>query len=122
MAGPKESMASKRKGAPNGRRHRKDRAVRLPDRIAVACPAGTRGRIEKAAAVIEEAEAEGYRPTLRRVFYALVAEGKTPNTTQAYKRLSWTLDEARWEGLLPFDALDDRARPVSVAPAWESPA
>ena len=60
--------------------------------------------------------------TLRRVFYALVAEGKTPNTTQAYKRLSWTLDEARWEGLLPLDALDDRARPVSVAPAWESPA
>ena len=33
-----------------------------------------------------------------------------------------TLDKARGEGFLPFDALDDRARPVSQLPAWNSPA
>ena len=83
--------------------------------------AKTLALIGAAETVIEDAEAEGYTPTLRRVFYALVAEHLLPNTLRAYKNLSWTLDRARWEGMLPFDALDDRARPVRQPPVWDSP-
>lgn len=83
--------------------------------------AKTLALIEEAETVIAAAEEEGYTPTLRRVFYALVAADLLPNTLRAYKNLSWTLDRARWEGLLPFDALDDRARPVRRPAAWDSP-
>ena len=83
--------------------------------------AKTLALIGAAEAVIDAAEAEGYKPTLRRVFYLLVGANMLPNTLRAYKNLSWTLDRARWEAMLPFDALDDRARPVWQPAAWDSP-
>ena len=83
--------------------------------------ARTLALIGAAEAVIDAAEAEGYKPTLRRVFYLLVGANMLPNTLRAYKNLSWTLDRARWEAMLPFDALDDRARPVRQPAAWDSP-
>ena len=82
----------------------------------------TLATIDAARAVLDEAEAAGYRFTLRRVFYALVSAGTIPNTERAYKRLSATLDRARWEGLLPLDCLDDLARLAAVVPSWQSPA
>lgn len=74
--------------------------------------------IAAACEIVEDARQGGYRFTLRRVFYALVSIGVIPNTERAYKSLSATLDRARWEGLLPPDALDDLQRVTSVSPSW----
>ena len=76
--------------------------------------------IDAAREVIDDAEAGGYRFTLRRVYYGLVAQNIIPNTERAYKNLSATLDRARWEGLLPLDSLDDLGRTVSVWECWDS--
>jgi len=53
---------------------------------------------------------QGVKPTLRTVFYALVSRGLIPNTKSAYKGLSRALVEARKEGLVAWDALEDRVR------------
>ena len=83
-----------------------------PATIAIVAAAGE---------AIAEANSDGYRPTLRRVFYSLVSVGIIPNTERAYKNLSATLDRARWEGWLPFDCLDDLGRVADVPAAWVSP-
>ena len=77
--------------------------------------------VTAAAEAIAEANADGYRPTLRRVFYALVSANVIPNTERAYKGLSKNLDRARWSGWLPFDCLDDLGRIAEVPAAWRSP-
>lgn len=77
--------------------------------------------VAAAAEAIAEAHANGYRPTLRRVFYALVSANVLPNSERVYKNLSKTLNRARWEGWLPFDCLDDLGRIADVPAAWVSP-
>ena len=76
--------------------------------------------IDAARVVIRDALAGGYRFTLRRVYYGLVAQNIIPNTERSYKNLSATLDKARWEGLLPMTCLDDLGREVSVWESWAS--
>ena len=46
-------------------------------------------------------EQQGYRPTLRQVFYRLVSDQCIPNTEAAYKRLSALTAEARRDGWFP---------------------
>ena len=82
---------------------------------------GTLRLIAAAAAVLAEAASAGYRFTLRRVFYALVAAEHLPNTDRAYKGLSETLNRARWAGLLPMDCLDDLGRIADIPPSWRRP-
>ena len=77
--------------------------------------------IDAARRIIDNALAAGYRFTLRRVFYKLVSVNAIPNTERAYKNLSVTLDRARWEGLLPPNALGDLGRVIAERPAWLSP-
>lgn len=50
------------------------------------------------------------RLTLRQIFYRLVAAGVIPNTVNEYKRLSKILVKARMEGVIPFEAIEDRSR------------
>ena len=70
--------------------------------------------------MIEEAAKGGFRLTLRAVFYRMVARNIIPNTKQAYKSLSETLDKARWAGMLPFDCIDDPGRRELVGKTWGS--
>ena len=83
--------------------------------------AKTRAIIQAAAEVLQQAEDQGFRFTLRRVFYALVSANIIANTERSYKSLSVTLDRARWEGLLPLTCIDDLGRIVDVPQAWDNP-
>jgi len=60
--------------------------------------------------VQEILEGYNYRPTLRQVFYRLVAELLIPNTENAYKGLSRATVQAREEGLIDSLAFQDRVR------------
>ena len=51
-----------------------------------------------------------YRPTLRQIFYRLVADLLIPNTEVAYKSLSRATVDAREEGLIEPLAFQDRVR------------
>ena len=83
--------------------------------------AKTRRKIYATREVLDAAQAEGYRLTLRGVYYQLVARGIIPNSLPAYKSLSRALTKARWWGWIEPDALDDVSRPRAIRPAWDSP-
>ena len=78
--------------------------------------------VNRANEILAVAESQGYRFTLRRVFYSLVSTNVIPNTERAYKNLSATLDTARWEGLMEPEALEDLGRVSIMASQWGSPA
>jgi len=50
------------------------------------------------------------RLTLRQIFYRLVSAGVISNTENEYKRLSRVLVQARFQGQIPFSAIEDRSR------------
>jgi len=54
----------------------------------------------------------GVKPTLRTLFYNLVSKNLIGNTKSTYKGLSKWLVQARKEGLVPWNALEDTARNV----------
>jgi hypothetical protein len=60
------------------------------------------------------------RITLRQLFYRLVAEGRIPNTTSAYKYLSRLTAIARRAGRFP--RLVDRTRRIDRQLFWDGPA
>ena len=63
-----------------------------------------------------------YRPTLRQIFYRLVAALLIPNTEVAYKSLSRALTLARERGIIDPLALTDRIRESHGGDyGWENP-
>jgi len=60
--------------------------------------------------VLEDYMAQGYRLTLRQLYYQLVARNIIPNLVQEYQKLSSTLVSARMAGLTDWDAIEDRIR------------
>jgi len=59
---------------------------------------------------------QGYRLTLRQLFYQLVARGLMENTFDNYdKRLSPRCREGRMLGLIDWDAIEDRLRAIQLS-------
>ncbi len=56
--------------------------------------------------------------TLRQVYYQLVASLTIPNARGSYQKLSRILTKARIDGLVPWGALEDRARSSILPMAW----
>jgi len=48
--------------------------------------------------------------TLRQLYYQLVARGFIPNTDKEYRKLSGLLTDARYCGLIDWNAIEDRVR------------
>ena len=82
----------------------------------------TLATVDAARDVIDEAAAQGYRLTLRAVFYGLVSVNAIANNERSYKRLSEVLNRARWARLLDMTAIDDLQRVIVERPAWDGPA
>jgi len=66
---------------------------------------------------------EQHRPwwplTLRQIYYRLVAWGVIDNSDPSYKRLSTVLVDARMEGLIEWEAMEDRSRRILEPNGWE---
>ena len=67
-------------------------------------------RIDQANAIIEEFVRQGFRLTLRQLYYQFVARGLLENTQQSYKRLGELVNHARLAGLIDWSAIEDRTR------------
>ena len=67
-------------------------------------------KIEKANEIIEEYQAQGFKLTLRQIYYQFVARGWSENTLRAYKSLGSIIAEARMAGLIDWAAMEDRTR------------
>ncbi len=77
--------------------------------------------IEHVNRIIEEYQEQGYRLSLRQVYYQLVSQLIIPNENAAYKNLGKLVSEGRLAGLLDWDAIEDRGRRGEYPQFWESP-
>lgn len=60
--------------------------------------------------IIEDYQSQGYKLTLRQLYYQLVSKNVIENKDTQYKKLSRVLTEGRMAGLVDWDAIEDRLR------------
>lgn len=77
----------------------------------------TLARIVQAQEII--AEYDGQKLTARQVYYQFVSRDLIPNTPRSYQNLSTTLTDARYAGMIAWDAIEDRGREVDAPGEWE---
>ena len=58
--------------------------------------------------------------TLRQVYYQLVAAGEIENDKGQYNKLSRVLTQARLDGIVPWEAIEDRTRATLRSGGWSS--
>jgi hypothetical protein len=67
-------------------------------------------RLEQINTIIEEYHEQGYKLTLRQLYYQLVSRDIIPNKTEEYAKLSTLLVKGRMAGIVDWDAIEDRIR------------
>jgi len=77
--------------------------------------------IDQANDIIADYEGQGFRLTLRQLYYQFVSRDLIPNTMQSYKRLGSVINDARLAGMIDWEMIEDRTRGVEVRSRWESP-
>jgi len=68
--------------------------------------------------IVEEFQDQGYRMTLRQLYYQLVSRDIIANQQSEYAKLSTLLTEARMYGLIDWDFIEDRIRVPKKASEW----
>jgi len=71
--------------------------------------------------IIEEYQAQGYKLTLRQLYYQLVSRDYVPNSPSEYGKLSKILTEGRMGGEVDWDAIEDRVRVPKRLPLFTDP-
>lgn len=79
------------------------------------------GLIDKANEICEEYANQGFKLTLRQLYYQFVARDLIPNNMQSYKRLGGVINDARLAGEIDWDSIEDRTRNLERLAHWESP-
>ena len=80
-----------------------------------------REMIDASNTVITEWQRQGYRLTLRQLYYRLVSKNIIANTVKEYKHLGNIIVQARRAGEVDWDALEDRTRNLMALRNWEDP-
>jgi len=60
--------------------------------------------------IVERYARQGYKLTLRQLYYQLVSADAIPNNDKVYKRLGGILDDCRFSGKIDWNAIEDRGR------------
>lgn len=76
--------------------------------------------ITKANEIIENYQAQGYRLTLRQLYYQFVSQDLIPNSERSYKNLGQAINEGRLAGLIDWDAIEDRVRVPKTPSDWDN--
>ncbi len=74
-------------------------------------------RLETYNSIIQEYAAEGYKLTLRQLYYQLVSRAIIDNVKKEYAKLSTILVKGRMAGVVDWDAIEDRIR-IPSRPYW----
>lgn len=82
---------------------------------------GTLVLIDTMNGVIDEYIEQGFKLTVRQLYYQLVARGIIENTEKSYKRTTNIANDARMAGLMDWDAIEDRTREFLRKQRWDSP-
>ncbi len=70
--------------------------------------------------IIDDYQAQGFRLTVRQLYYQLVARGIIPNTLQEYKRVASIINDGKLAGLVDWEAIEDRTREFVRQQRWDS--
>lgn len=79
-------------------------------------------RVKTMVSIIDEYQHQGLRLTARQLYYQLVARGLIPNKDTEYKKVTALLTDARYAGMVDWDAIEDRGREPSSPSEWRDPA
>lgn len=79
------------------------------------------GLIDTINSVIDEYTNDGYKLTLRQLYYQLVARGYIENSQKSYKNTGNLINDARLAGLIDWEAIEDRTRNLQSLSHWSSP-
>jgi len=77
--------------------------------------------IDQANQIITTYLAQGFKLTLRQLYYQFVARALIPNNIRSYKRIGSIINDGRLAGLIDWDAIEDRTREVRMVSHWERP-
>jgi hypothetical protein len=77
--------------------------------------------IEKANAIINEYQLQGYSLSLRQLYYQFVSRDLIPNNVNSYKRLGNIISDGRLIGMIDWDAISDRTRKINSTSIWDDP-
>jgi hypothetical protein len=75
-------------------------------------------KIENMVEIIEEYQQQGLRMTARQLYYQLVSRDIIANTPKEYKKLTALLTDARYAGMVDWDAIEDRGREPDSPSEW----
>ena len=71
--------------------------------------------------IIRTYQAQGYRLSLRQLYYQLVSRNIIPNQERSYKNLGNLVSQGRLAGIVDWSAIEDRIRTPRKVQEWESP-
>ena len=77
--------------------------------------------VDVANTIITDYEGQGYKLSLRQLYYQLVARNIVENTEKSYKNVGNIISDARLAGLCDWDMIEDRARQCVTPAHWSSP-
>ena len=77
--------------------------------------------IETCNSILDEYRRQGYRLSLRQLYYQLVARDYIENSVKSYKRTGDLVSNARKAGLVDWGMIEDRGREAVVNSHWNSP-
>lgn len=72
--------------------------------------------------ILDEYRSQGFRLSLRQLYYQLVARNYVPNTVNSYKKIGNLVSDARQAGLIDWSMIEDRGRETVITSHWKSPA
>jgi len=67
-------------------------------------------RLDQINAIVEDYRLQGYKLTLRQLYYQLVSRDVIPNKVEEYAKLSTILVKGRMAGIVDWEAIEDRIR------------
>lgn len=77
--------------------------------------------IDYANEIIEDYISQGYRLTLRQLYYQFVSRDIIPNNQKQYNNLGVLINNARLAGLLDWYSIEDRTRNIRNSFHWQDP-
>ncbi len=71
--------------------------------------------------ILKEYENQGFRLSLRQLYYQFVARDYIPNSQRSYKNLGNLISNARQAGHIDWGMIEDRNRETVIPSHWNSP-
>lgn len=78
--------------------------------------------LDRVIAIVDEYKQQGYRMTLRQLYYQLVSRNVIENVQGNYQKISDLLKDARMTGLVDWNFIEDRVRTPRIHGEFDGPA